>query len=202
MKASLPLLVALMLPAAAAAESPLEQYQRTGRIDPCSASGGPGQIPSDVEQYAPDFLAALQEAQRRGCDRGGGSAAGSTTPTDTDDQGAPVASDGTPLPPGSTYVAKPPAPPRLHAVDQQARSRHLPLAASGEAKTPAPVIALALFALLGLAGGGVAAAGRYMGWGLDWLDPVRHAFSESGHRIGGGIASALDWARTLFSRPR
>jgi hypothetical protein len=183
---SIPVLIALagllVVSAPAAAQSPLEQYQRTGTINPCSVTGGPGQVPNDIEQYAPDFLEALKDAQRRGCDRGNPNA---TTPTSSDEQGAPVGSGGAPLPPGSSYVPKPPAPPKLPVVDAKAASRHLPLAAGGEARVPAPVTALAVFVLLGLAGGGLAATWRYMGWGLEWLDPVRHAFSEAGHRIRG-----------------
>jgi hypothetical protein len=188
---------ALALPASAAAQSPLEQYQRTGTINPCSVTGGPGEIPSDVEQYAPDFLEALKDAQRRGCDRGNRNA---TSPASTDDEGTPVAANGAPLPPGSSYVPKPPAPPKLPAIDAKATGRHLPLAAAGEAKTPAPVLGLAVFLLVGLAWGGAAATWRYMGWGLEWLDPVRHGFSEAGHRAGGAASTAADWARAVFSR--
>ena len=180
--------------APAGAQTPLEQYQTTGRIDPCKVSGGPGQIPNDIEQYAPDFLAALNDARARGCDRGNPNA---TTPTRTDEEGVPVAADGTPLPPGSSYVPKPPAPPRLPAGDRATPAAgHLPLAAKGDAQAPAPVIALAIFVLLGLAAGGLAATWRYMGWGLDWLDPVRHGFAEAGHRLG----AAAGWLRSGLSR--
>jgi hypothetical protein len=158
----------------ALADSALEQYQRTGQIDPCTASTGGG-IPNDVEQYAPDYLQALKDAQRRGCNRG----VSETKPTDTEN-GVPVASGGT-LPPGSTYVPKPPAPPKTFGDDKVVK--HLPLASGRDVTTPAPVIFLAVMALLALVGGGVAATWRYMGWGLDRFRPIRHAFGEAGFRL-------------------
>ena len=164
----------LAAPPSALADSALEQYQRTGRIDPCTASTGGG-VPNDVEQYAPDYLQALKDAQRRGCNRG----VSETKPTDTEN-GVPVASGGT-LPPGSTYVPKPPAPPKTFGDDKVVK--HLPLASGRDVTTPAPVIFLAVMALLALVGGGVAATWRYMGWGLDRFRPIRHAFGEAGFRL-------------------
>jgi hypothetical protein len=169
--------VACLLAAApsALADSAIEQYQRTGRIDPCTASSGGG-IPNDVEQYAPDFLEALKDAQRRGCNRG----VSETKPTETKN-GVPVVSSGGALPPGSTYVPKPPAPRKPFRDDKVVK--HLPLASGRDVTTPAPVIVLAVMALLALLGGGLAATWRYMGWGTDRLAPIRHAFGEVGFRL-------------------
>ena len=158
----------------ALADSALEQYQRTGRIDPCTASTGGG-IPNDVEQYAPDYLQALKDAQRRGCDRG----VSETKPTETK-SGVPVASGGT-LPPGSTYVPKPPRPPKAFSEDKVVK--HLPLASGRDVTTPAPVIVLAVMALLALIGGALVGTSRYMGWGLERFGRVRHAFGELGFRL-------------------
>jgi hypothetical protein len=158
----------------ALAGTAIEEYQRTGQINPCTASD-PGGIPNDVEQYAPDFLEALKDAQRRGCNRG----VSETKPTETK-SGVPVASGGA-LPPGSTYVPKPPAPPKPFRDDKVVK--HLPLASGADVNTPAPVIVLAVMALLALAGGAVAGTWRYMGWGLDRLGPIRHAFAEAGFRL-------------------
>jgi hypothetical protein len=165
----------LVAPAGALAQSALEQYQRTGRIDPCTTSTGGG-IPNDVEQYAPDYLQALKDAQRRGCDRG----VSETKPTETEN-GVPVASSGGTLPPGTTYVPKPPAPPKTFRDDKVVK--HLPLASGRDVTTPAPVIVLAVMALLALVGGGLAATWRYMGWGRDRPGPIRHAFGELGFRL-------------------
>jgi hypothetical protein len=164
----------LAAPPSALADSALEQYQRSGRIDPCTASTGGG-IPNDVEQYAPDYLQALKDAQRRGCDRG----VSQTKPTETKN-GVPVASGGT-LPPGTTYVPKPPKPPEAFADDKVVK--HLPLASGGDVATPAPVIVLAVMALLALIGGALVGTSRYMGWGLERFGRVRHAFGELGFRL-------------------
>jgi hypothetical protein len=179
----------LALAPAAGAETPLEQYQRTGKIDPCTASGGAGSIPNDVAQYAPDFLDAYNAAQRQGCNRGGVS---QTKPTETH-SGVPVASNGQSLPPGSTYVPKPPAPPKLFREGKVVR--HLPLAVGADATTPAPILALAAMLLLALVGGALAATWRYMGWGLDRFDPLRHAAAEARLRIGGGLSGLADRLR-------
>jgi hypothetical protein len=159
----------------ALADSALDQYQRSGQIDPCTASTGGG-IPNDVEQYAPDYLEALKDAQRRGCNRAGVS---QTKPTETKN-GVPVTSAGT-LPPGSTYVPKPPAPPKTFRDDKVVK--HLPLAAGRDVTTPVPVIVLAVMALLALVGGALVGTSRYMGWGFERSGAVRHAFGELGFRL-------------------
>src|SRR6476619_7309862 len=60
-------------------------YQRTGKVDACKYSASDlkkalGQVPNDIEQYAPDFPAALQAAAEKrasgGCDK---AAAGTST---------------------------------------------------------------------------------------------------------------------------
>jgi hypothetical protein len=174
------LLGLLALAPAASAETALDQYQRTGQINPCTASGGPGDIPNDVEQYAPDFLEAYRAAQRAGCQRPDVS---TTRPTDSD-AGVPVDGGGAPLPPGTTFVPKPPAPPKqVGGADRPIR--HTPLSVSSDTTTPLPVLALGLILLLLIAGGAFAATWRYMGWGLDGLDPARHAAGEARMRFAG-----------------
>jgi hypothetical protein len=188
-------LFSLALAAPASAESALEQYQRTGRIDPCNREGIAG-VPNDVEQYAPDFLEALRDAQRRGCDAG----ASPTEPTQTDDTGAPVVA-GAQIPPGSRYVPKPPAPPRPPYRGGEATTP-LPLATSTDMRTPAPILALAIMAALALAGTGALAVWRLMGWGGEWASPLRHGFGELGLRMGAAGAATADWARDLLGRRR
>ena len=185
----------LALAPAASAETALEQYQRSGRIDSCTATGAPGDIPSDVEQYAPDFLEAYRAAQRNGCNKGNVS---ETTPTDTD-AGIPVGDDGAALPPGARFVPKPPSPPE--AAREEKVVRHQPLSVSGETNTPAPLLALALMLLLALVGGALAATARYMGWGVgDRLDPVRHSFGEARLRASDGLSALADRLRALVRR--
>ena len=185
----------LALAPAASAETALEQYQQRGQIDPCTATGGPGDIPNDVEQYAPDFLDAYNAAQRRGCNTGNVS---QTRPTERSEEGLPVGSDGQPLPPGATYVPRPPAPPRVAQRGQVVR--HEPLSIKSDTRTPAPIVALAAMLLLALIGAALAATARYMGWGLDRLDPVRHALGEARVRSGDALSGVADRLRALVRR--
>jgi hypothetical protein len=77
---------------------------------------------------------------------------------------------------------------------------HLPLAARSDGGTPAPVIALAILFLLALVGAGVAAAGRWFGWRLGVMDPVRHAGGEAALRMGSAAGSLADRLRRAFPR--
>jgi hypothetical protein len=193
-------LLAALAPAASAAESPLDQYQRTGKIDPCNPGlGGGGGTPNDVAQYAPDYIQALNDAKAKGCNHGGGGGGGATGvaaiagggPTG----GPPGAAPGTP------YVPKPPAPPKTGpGAVHPAIGGHLPLAVKTDGATPAPVIALAVMLLLALLGGALAAVGRQLGWSLGVLDPVRHAGGEAAMRMGSAAGSLTDWARDRARR--
>lgn len=149
----------LALAPAAVGETALEQYQRTGRIDPCTAGGGAGDIPNDVEQYAPDFLDAYNAANRRGCKKA------APAPAQPDQVAAVAAGEG--RPPGATFVPKPPAPPQLFREERVVR--HAPLAIEGDTRIPAPILALAVMVALGLLGAALAAAARRTGWGPDRL---------------------------------
>jgi hypothetical protein len=179
---------------AAFGQSAIEQYQTTGRIDPCKLTGGSGDIPNDVAQYAPDFLDALRAAQREGCNRN----VSTTRPTETE-EGVPVASDGAPLPPGATFVPKPPAPPKVSGA-RKAVVRHAPVSIDGDTTTPAPIVALAIMLLLAAVGGALAMTARYMGWGLDRLDPLRHAFGEARVRLGDAFSGLAERLRALVRR--
>jgi hypothetical protein len=193
----------LTLAAAASADSPLDQYQRTGKIDPCTPGlYGGGAAPNDVAQYAPDYLQALDDAKRQGCHHGGGGgSSGNTGPV-----AAPASGNSTGGPPGAPagtpYVPKPPAPPKAAspATPPRAFGGHLPLAVKSDGGTPAPVIALAIMALLGLAGAALLALSRRLGWTLPLLDPVRHAGGEAALRMGSAAGSLADWARELPRR--
>src|SRR5688572_26054928 len=104
--------LALLLPAAASADpfdDVFADYQQDGRIDPCAHSEAELQqakrdIPNDIEQYAPDFPAELDEAMearaRSGCPEGGG-AATTTEPTD------PAAGTGGATPPPAPSASEP-----------------------------------------------------------------------------------------------
>jgi hypothetical protein len=192
-------LLAALAPAASA-DSPLDQYQRTGKIDPCTPGlGGGGGTPNDVAQYAPDYLQALNDARAKGCTHGsagGSGATGVATAAGGTTGGAPPGAA-----PGTPYVAKPPAPPKTGpGAVQSPIGGHLPLAVKTDGGTPAPVIALAVMLLLALLGGALAAVGRQLGWSLGVLDPVRHAGGEAAMRMGSAAGSLTDWARDRAHR--
>jgi hypothetical protein len=184
-----------LTPVAYGAESPLDEYQRTGTISPCNPGiYEGGAAPNDVQQYAPDYLQALQDARRKGCARGGdgGNAGTAAVPPS-----GPPPSGPSGAAPGTAYVPKPPAPPKATTSGKRPSiAEHLPLAARADGGTPVPILALAIMLLLVALGGVLAAVGRYLGWGSGLLDPVRHAGGEAALRAG----SLADRLRDLTRR--
>lgn len=199
---------ALAAPAAAHADAFADvfaDYQKDGRIDPCAHSqsdlrAAKGKIPNDIEQYAPDFPQALDEAAedraRSACPTTGAAGATTTTqaaaaqgapaPTATTDVAAPAAT--VPSPPGSAQPV--PAAADGAIVNAAARS-----ADPGASEPPAPLIALAVIGglvLLGLLLWGVA---RFFAWDPAWLAGARHAVQEAGWRAGGLWDDFTDWLR-------
>ena len=183
-------------------------YRADGVVSPCSHSEGSlhsaqGQIPNDIEQYAPDFPAALQsalEARARGqC--GGASAAVPAGPT------APSASALAPRKhrKGRAGAAAPPPAPPTQALPVPAGAAGAIAVATGSAaqvpgvdaatrsEAPLPVVLLgAVGAALALALGAWAIARRTLPRG----GPARHAFAEAGYRASGVWAEFVDWLRT------
>src|SRR3954471_19088019 len=103
----------LLAPPAAPAntfDTIFKAYQRTGKVDACKYSASDlkkalGQVPNDIEQYAPDFPAALQAAAEKrasgGCDK-------AAAPAATTGAAAPPAAT-TGVPPGAATGAAPAA---------------------------------------------------------------------------------------------
>jgi hypothetical protein len=201
----------LAAPAAAQADAFTDvfaDYQKDGRIDPCAHSqadlrAAKGKVPNDIEQYAPDFPAALDEAAedraRSACPESGG-AAGATTTTG----GATGAEDASPGGKPSTELTAPtstvPTPPGSAQPVAAAADGAIVNAAArtperGAADTPAPLIALAIvggLVLLGLLLWGVA---RFFAWDPAWLAGARHAVQEAGWHAGGLWDDFTDWLR-------
>lgn len=101
----------MLASAAPAAGGPIDDYRRTGRINPCNYSqqelqNGLNGLPPDVQQYAPG-LADQLGAGREGC--GGGNAPGGVRDTRAL-QSVPLLPGGSgPAPPPEPKVPKPPA---------------------------------------------------------------------------------------------
>lgn len=189
-------------------------YQRDGRIDACQHTDAElrdarRQIPNDIEQYAPDFPNALDEARERrargdcgddtrdqtdttpattpapGADNG--TDAGATPPTTATTPAAPTTPGAAPAPPGTTNAADAAADGAIaQAAERDAET-------GGDA--PAPLLVLAIV-------GGAIALGLLL-WGLirwlayepRWLVASRHATAEAGWRTSGAWADFSDWLR-------
>jgi hypothetical protein len=65
--------VVLAAPPPAVAQSPLDEYQRTGQVSPCGSSVKRLSAPldNDLHQYAREFETAVADAAREGCVAGG-----------------------------------------------------------------------------------------------------------------------------------
>jgi len=213
----LPFLVAallLALPASAAADAfddVFADYQKDGRIDACRHSDralrdARAEIPNDIEQYAPDFPDALDDALERRArgDCPGRAANGGTAAEDQPGAagGAGTPTGTTPAPPTTPGAA--PAPPGTSEANANALDGAIVNAASREADTggdaPAPLLVLAvvggLVALLLL----VWALLRWLAVEPRWLAGARHATAEAGWRASGAWADFADWVRR-GSRP-
>ncbi len=210
------LAAALAAPSAAHADAfddVFADYQADGRITACKHSqaaleSAQDQVPSDIEQYAPDFPAALEEAlenrARSGCAKDGtaagttagvdgapapgsdgGTAGGATAPAPGSDAGAAGA---VPSPPGTAK----PAPAAADGAIANAAAR---TEERGSDTAPAPLVALAVL-------GGLLALAlllwarlRCFAWEPRWLAGTRHAVAEAGWRTSGAWEDFTDWLR-------
>jgi hypothetical protein len=183
------------------------EYQKTGKIDPCHFSRqdlekAQGQVPNDIEAYAPDFPEALQAAaeQRAGgaCARKQATAAApaaaapaATPPAAPAAPGATAApaagATGTPAP---TPDAQPAASIADDAIAKAADTRR-----ASDAGPPAPVVALAVVGLLLALGGLGYGLARWLAWEPRWATGTRHAVGEAGWRASATWAEFTDWLR-------
>lgn len=218
-------LVALMLIGAPAASADafldvFTVYQKTGRVDGCKLSAkklasAKKAVPPDIEQYAPDFPAALDAALAQ---RTSGACKKSAAPSGAATPAAPVAppsAGGTPSPPpapaapaGSPAAPAPAATPSTPGITPQPAGDVAPAAAASDAAiasaeraraqddtTPAPLVGLlVLLALCALAGALVAAV-RFFAFDPPWMARGRHATAEAGWRTSAAWAEFTDWLR-------
>jgi hypothetical protein len=186
-------------------------YQRTGKVDACKFSAADlnkalKQVPNDIEQYAPDFPAALQAAAEKRASGGCEKAAPDTT-TGATAGAAPTATTGVP-PGGASTGAAPaatappaagtPSPTPSSAPAAGAADTAIDTAAKkddGGSGLPAALVALAVLAGLLALGALAWALARWWAWDPPWLVRARHAGAEAGWRAGATWAEFTDWVR-------
>jgi hypothetical protein len=217
LRALLAALVVLAIAAPAALADDFDQvfkdYAKDGRIDPCKHSAAQLQrarkdVPPDIEQYAPDFPDALDQAiETRARGRCGekkpapvgttpaapstsGPVGTKTTPsTATTGANGPTAAAGG-APPAPTPDSAPQGAPTDDAIARAADRSH-----DTGSDVPAPLIALAILAAaLALAALAVGVA-RWRGWDPPWALRTRHALGEAGWRAGNTWSEFADWVR-------
>ena len=220
MRRFLPPLVAvavLALPASASAnafQDLFREYQRTGAINGCKHSSkeltqAKRQVPNDIEQYAPDFPAALDAAAAQ-------RATGACKKASKKQAAAPVAtpapgtpSSGTPAQPTATTGAPTGAAPAAPGTTPQPVGADQPAPAAADAAiatqaastdsgaddTPAPLVLLAIIGALLLAAAAVWGSARWWAWEPAWLARFKHAGSEAGWRSSASWAEFRDWLR-------
>jgi len=208
-------LLGLLAAAPAAQAGPLKDivasYKKTGRVDVCAWSAqqladAKRQVPNDIEQYAPDFPNALNDAiQRRaagGCAKSAAAPAATTTAAAGGSSPGPGPTATTGVPPGTT----PAAPPSGQAPQPAPTSSPAPAIAdkavlaasktrSSDAGIPAPLVALAVIGGLMALAALLYALARWWAWEPRWLVRWRHAGAEAGWRASGSWAEFMDWLR-------
>ena len=191
---ALGLLTAPAAHAAAAFDEVLKDYQSDGKIDACDHSDttlrdAASQVPANIEQYAPDFPAALEKAiDKRAQGACGGKSATppppTTTPPATTTPGGALPPAAAP-PPATT--SPPPATGPPGATPQGA-----PSSDSGSGFPLWVIIAGGALLLLGAL---AVVFARWMGWDGRRLAGARQACGEAAFRAGGTWGDFRDWIR-------
>jgi len=212
--------------AAGAFDTIFSEYQRTGSIDACKftpkqLADAKRKVPNDIEQYAPDFSAALEAASEQraakrcaktaaagasgngaaggGAAPGGGSgAAGAGGSAAGAMPGAAPPAGAAPAPgtPGAPNVpGQTPSPAGTPKAAPAASDRAIQAAAArgrDDGVPLAPLIALGALLLLAL----LVAAARWWAWEPRFLARTRHVGGEAGWRLDNAWSEFADWVRT------
>ena len=185
-------------------------YKKTGQVDACKWSAqqladAKRQVPNDIEQYAPDFPNALNDAiQTRaagGCSKQAAATTAATAapPATSGSTPGPTATTG--VPPGTTPAAgSQPAPqPAPTSNPAPAIADKAVLAASksrsSDAGVPAPLVALAIIGAMMALAALLYGLARWWAWEPHWLVRARHAGTEASWRASGSWAEFMDWVR-------
>jgi hypothetical protein len=206
------LAASLALPAAASAndfQDVYREYKRTSTIKPCRFSNqklrnAQRETPPDVEQYAPSFLDALQNARERSADCGKKAAAPAPAPTTTTPAaGTPTPSTPTPSPqpattPPTATTNPPPPAPTVPASTPVTGVASPPVAhAKKHDSAPAAVWLLAGLGGLALLFAVFAGLAWWFGWSAErFTRPWRASWGEFGGRAADFRGEFGDWIRT------
>ncbi|HEX4735644.1 MAG TPA: hypothetical protein VH247_14635 [Thermoleophilaceae bacterium] len=204
--------VALTFSAVAAAndfQNVYREYKRTGTIKPCHFSdrqlaSAERQTPPDVEQYAPSFLDALQNARERNADCGNKPAAApAPTPAATTPSAAPpTASTPTPTPaPAPTATAAAPTATPAPPSPSQPAVANVPSppinAATKDDTAPAAVWLLAALGALLLLSAVFAGLAWWFGWSAPgFTRPWGASWGDFAGRTSDLGVEFRDWLRT------
>jgi cobalamin biosynthesis Mg chelatase CobN len=222
LRALFPLVVACSLAAAPSASANafqdlFKEYQRTGTVNGCKNSAkdlkkAKGEVPNDIEQYAPDFPAALdaalaQRASGKCSKKGSSGSPAAVAPTTTTPSGTagPTATTGAPTTtpstttttPAGTATAPAPAPDATPAppVADDAINAAAQTSDSGADNAPAALVLLFVLGALLLLGALAWVATSWWAWEPAWLVRARHSGSEAGWRASAAWAEFTDWVR-------
>jgi hypothetical protein len=208
------IVAALALPSPALAGNAFNEVFKNfeangGAINPCTLSEATlkaalGQIPNDLQQYAPDIQRAIKQALAArasgACNHVKQTAPVAPPPpvTTTTTTPAPPTSGQTVAPPKPTYrVQTPPTPPAAVQATGDTGTVYPAdtVAAHTSSGPPAVLVVLgAVAAALALLAAFFLGA-RLLGLEPRWSLGMRHAFAEAGYRTAGVWAEFADWVR-------
>ncbi|HWH43605.1 MAG TPA: hypothetical protein VNT32_02640 [Thermoleophilaceae bacterium] len=208
-KLLLALIALALVPAPASADTfdrIYDDYKADGEIDACRYSDddlrrAEGQVPPDIDQYAPDFVEQLARARQK---RASGGCDPKPKPRKEVEAAPAAPAPAKPRPPGAKpepVIATPPAPaaPARTVLAARTPDAAIPQTAalpSGGGGAPAALVLLAILAgLAALAGLGALAAWFY-GYDLrGTLRPIGASASEAGGRGADLAGEFWDWLR-------
>jgi hypothetical protein len=178
-----------------------QNYRKHGSVQPCAFSEqtlqqAEQEVPPDIDQYAPDFPAAIEAALQARA-RGACSPQAGTTSTS-----AAVAPPVAAPPRGPTHGrhhhasrSAVPAPPAAARSASALPISFAPARSSTGSGPPAPVVAIAALAAILALAALVWGYGRWRGFESRWMLGAGHALSEAGYRLEATWADFTDWVR-------
>jgi hypothetical protein len=195
---------------ASAFSQTFDDYRAHGKVNACKFSAhqlkqAKSQIPPDIEQYAPDFPAALDaalQARARGTCGGangsGSSGAGASNAAGGVAGAAGGSGGGAPPSAGGASTAAPggtPSPGPTVSSPPDVRIRNASHATHGSSGIPVPLLVIAGLAALLAIPALLWALVHWRGWQPAWWPEFRHSLAEASWRAGNGWSEFSDWLR-------